>query len=493
MNRALVELHGIGKSFGKTRALDGVSLAIHAGEVHVLAGENGAGKSTLIRILCGAISEFDGTLEVDGARVAFENPLDALARGVAAIHQELSLVGSMSVADNLALGARQPAWAARSLRADRERARELLASFGLELDPDRRVESLPLAVQQELEIARALASGARVIVMDEPTSALGEAESERLFARIGELVERGTAVVFISHRMEEIFRVAQRISVLRDGRLVHSGRASESDPGRLVAQMIGRALAARRAAPPSSAGEPLLEVRAPAFGASFALGRGEVVAVAGLAGSGASELLHAIFGSSPSVEPPLLRLDGASFAPKSPRDAIARGLVLLGSDRRLTLVPELSVVENATLSSLARLSRWFGIDRGAELALARAELERLAVRGAGDLRGPVRQLSGGNQQKVALARCLLAQPRVLLLDEPTRGIDVGAKADVHELMREVAARGTAVLFVASELEEILALAHRVLVMHRGRLADEISGAAISRERIVASAMGERAA
>jgi ABC-type sugar transport system ATPase subunit len=489
----LVELRGIGKSFGSTRALDGVSLEIRAGEVHVLAGENGAGKSTLIRVLSGAISDFDGELLVQGASVRLKNPAHALSAGIAAIHQELSLVGSLSVADNLALGSGTRPWSVRSPRADREHARRRLGELGLNVDPERRVESLPLSVQQELEIARALLRGARVIVMDEPTSALGEAEAERLFSRIGELVRRGAGVVYISHRMEEIFRLADRISVLRDGRLVLGCAAAELDRERLVRAMIGRAPGETRAPVPAPAGQPVLEVRAESSGISFALHPGEIVGLAGLAGSGASELLHALFGASGRIEPAELRLAGAPFVPESPRRSLARGLVLLGNDRRLTLVPELAVVQNATLSSLRRFSRKLLIERSAERDAARAELERLAVRGAGDLEGPVRRLSGGNQQKVALARCLLAEPRVLLLDEPTRGIDVGAKADVYRLMHELSERGVAILLVASELEELIALSHRVLVMHRGRIVDELGASEISRERIVASAMGARAA
>ncbi len=497
MTGALVELCNVSKSFGSTRALDGVSFQVRPGEVHVLAGENGAGKSTLIRILSGAIVDYEGALSIEGQSVRFAGPADAVRAKIATIHQELSLVGPMTVADNLALGSRGRSWWRREPAVERTRARQLLAEMRLDVDPDTSVDALPLSVQQQLEIGRALERGARVIVMDEPTSALGEPEAERLFERVRELRQRGAAIVYISHRMEEIFRLADRITVLRDGKHVLTAPAAELDRGKLVEAMIGRALGAATARRAASERDVALQVRDLTHGSlkqiSFELRRGEILGVAGLAGSGASTLLHALFGSLPGAVAGSICLDGVSFSPHSPRTSIAGGIVLLGNDRRLSLVPELTIAENTTLSSLARWSRWGVIARRAEQAAALGTLKRLDVRGASDLGLPVRALSGGNQQKVALGRCLLTQPRVLLLDEPTRGIDVGAKADVYTLVSELARSGVSVLFVASEMEELLALSDRVIVLARGRLVDELGAAELSRERILASAMGAGAA
>ena len=497
----LIELSNASKSFGPIRALDGVSLSLFAGEVHAIAGENGAGKSTLIRILSGVHPDFSGDLSVGGEPARFFGPEDATRAGIATIHQELSLVGGLSVADNLALG-RGGFFLARKPALDREAARSFLREIGLDVEPDARVESLPLGVQQQLEIARALGRGARVIIMDEPTSALGEREAEALFGRIAELTAQGAGVLYISHRMEEIFRLADRITVLRDGRHVVTAPASELDPEKLVAHMVGRSLGAHEHAP--AAGEDkAFEVRElSARIGRLALDRisldvhaGEVVGLAGIAGSGASELLSVTFGSGARVRSGGIRLTGEPFVPKSPADSIARGLMLLGSDRRLSLVPALGATDNVTLSCLSRFSRAGFLDRASERSAAAELLERLKLppRHLQALSDPVSRLSGGNQQKVALARCLLPEPRVLLLDEPTRGIDVAAKADVYALVRELADRGVAIVLVASELEELVLLCDRVIVLSRGRVTDELARSELSRARILGAAMAGGAA
>jgi ABC-type sugar transport system ATPase subunit len=491
----LVALEAVGKSFGPTRALDAVSLELYPGEVHVLAGENGAGKSTLIRILSGAITDYEGMLRVGGRPARFSGPEAARTAGVATIHQELSLIGPMSVADNLLLAEPGGFWVPRSRR---EQARRRLAGLGLQIDLDARVESLPISVQQQLEIARALMRDASALVMDEPTSALSDADAERLFERIEELRRQGRGILYISHRMEEIFRLADRISVLRDGRRVLTAAARQLDQGRLVSAMVGRSLEppAPRSGP--KRGEILLSARSLARRGpvtleeiSFDLRSGEILGLAGIAGSGASTLLHALFGSLGPLDAGSVRLAGEPLSPRSPAASIRRGVVLLGSDRALSLIAELPITHNATLSSLRRFSRAGFVERGAERAAASAILGRLRLSTA-ELGAPVRQLSGGNQQKVALARCLLAEPRLLLLDEPTRGIDVGAKAEVHALIRELAAAGIGVLLVASEMEELLALSDRILVLYRGRIADRLERQEFSRERVLASAMGAAA-
>lgn len=485
----VVALRGASKSFGATAALRSVDFAVCAGEVHVVAGENGAGKSTLMKILSGVHTDYTGELSVDGKIARFSSPYDARAAGIATIHQELSLIGSLSVADNFELFRAGSALAPISHRATVREARRMLDVLRVDVDPERAVDSLPMGERQLIEIARALGRDARVLIMDEPTSALRDADTERLFHRIEALRAAGKSIVYISHRLDEIYRVADRISVLRDGRCVASGSRGELDQQTLVQAMLGRSItldrARRQGAPQAALALEAREIEVRARdrsrrrlvdGISLSVRRGEVVGLAGLRGSGASELLHALFGSNGPLESGRVELGGARFEPQSPRHSITRGIVLLSNDRRTSVVASMSVLENATLSA----------ERA--LADAAAMLTRLRV-ATPELSSPVARLSGGNQQKVALARCLLARPKVLLLDEPTRGVDIGTKADLHELIFELARQGVSILFVASETEELLALADRVLVLFRGRIVDEISGRELTRERIARGVMG----
>jgi len=370
----IVSLTMVSKSFGRTRALDEVSLDLMAGEIHVLAGENGAGKSTLIRILSGIYQDYQGELHVAGRHVRFDGPQDAARAGVATIHQELSLVGLMSVADNLLMGQPGSAWALVRQAVGLDRARQVLAAVGLDIDPARLVETFPLATRQLIEVARALAQDAQVLVMDEPTSALSEAEAEHLFERIEALREQGHGVLYISHRMEEIARLADRISVLRDGRLVTTARASELSPDELVRAMVGRDLSGvSRLDPPPAAEAPLLDVASLSVQAphgqggplvadlSLSLWPGEVVGLAGLQGSGAAAVLYALFGALPQAAGHVT-LAGHRLDSPSPKTCIDSGMVLLSGDRELSLVRELSVQNNVGLSSLATFSpsssRW---------------------------------------------------------------------------------------------------------------------------------------
>jgi ribose transport system ATP-binding protein len=501
-------MRGIRKSFGAAEVLHGVDFDVRPGEVHVLAGENGAGKSTLIRVLAGVYDDYAGELVIEGRPRRLTDPRDAVRAGIAAIHQELSLVPTMSVADNLFLGRELPR---RFGRVDFARqaaeAAQVLAEMQLDVPPGKPVAELPLASQQLLEIARALARDARLFIFDEPTSALGEHEVEPLFARIRALQRRGRGVVYITHRMEEIYRLADRITVLRDGRLVGTGAPGELPPPELVRWMVGRDLGpgGRAAGTQPPSGGPALEVEAlrvphPEIrgrllvdDVSFTVRRGEIVGLAGLQGSGAREVLHALFGALPCRPSGRAVLGGEPLAMRGPRGSLAHGLMLLTSDRKATgLAPDLSVIHNVSLACLPELSNRAGwVLRRRERA-AVADLVRGFRLDAPSLDAPVRALSGGNQQKVYLARCLLPRPQVLLLDEPTRGIDVGAKADIYELMRAWIARGIAILLITSEMEELLALSDRVLVMHRGRLATELSRAEASKERVLAAAMGHQA-
>jgi ABC-type sugar transport system ATPase subunit len=504
----LVEMRDVSKSFGAARVLDRVSLSVRPGEVHVLAGENGAGKSTLIKILSGAIADFEGSLAVAGRLVRFRSPRDARDAGIATIHQELSLVGPMSVADNLFLG-RETTGAAGLFdrRRQRRRAEELLRRLGLDVDPDGAVEDLPIATQQLLEIARALGEEARAVVMDEPTSALNDGEAELLFAAVRRLTNEGRGVIYISHRMEEIYALGDRITVLRDGGVVGTATPAELPRGELVRWMIGREGIGVPDPAPDPVPVPVPEEREAlrltgirvlddndrldVDGVSLTVRRGEIVGIAGLRGSGCSELLHGIFGALGRRASGSVLVDGRPAPIEGPRASIARGLVLLASDRRRAgIVPDLGVAENATLSSLDRFS-WHGVlRRRAEREAAARIARRFKLSARPGM--PAGALSGGGQQKVYLGRCLLAEPRVLLLDEPTRGVDVGAKADIHEALRELAADGIAVVLVTSELEELLALCHRIVVLHRGKVSAELDGRAATREAVLEAAMGRRA-
>jgi ribose transport system ATP-binding protein len=507
-----LEARNLCRSYGPHRVLRGLDLRLERGEVHVLAGENGAGKSTLVRVLSGADDRFEGELLLGGRPFRPPSPAAARRAGVATIHQELSLVRAMSIEDNLFLGqAPGPLSWRRSRRAE---ARALLARLGLDVDPACGVEQLSLAQQQLVEIARALALEATVVIMDEPTSALGEPEARALFERIRALRDGGTAVLYISHRMAEIFALADRITVLRDGASTGTELTSRMDRDELVRRLLGPARseqAAPSAAPAARRAEPsptepdeqpgeLLSVeglslepavgRAALEGVSLRVGRGEIVGVAGLEGSGASELLGAIFGAFGPLASGTIAIGQRAFVPRSPRASLARGVALLARDRKAQgLLLARGIIENTSLSSLARLAwpGWGWVDRGAERREVAEVARTLGVR-APSLDAAAGELSGGNQQKVYLGRCWMLRPSVLLLDEPTRGIDIGAKLEIHRLLRSWAAQGVAVLVSTSELEELQVLADRIVVLHRGRLVAELAGGAPA-EAILSAAMG----
>jgi ABC-type sugar transport system ATPase subunit len=497
----LARMSRITKRFGPVTVLQNVDFEVRPGEVHILAGENGAGKSTLIKILAGVHTQYDGKIDVAGRRRRFHNPTDAVAAGVAVIHQELSLIGSMSIADNLFL-ARHPGRAGFvSDRQQHARARTLLDRFGLNLRPETLVETLPTATQQLLEIAKALSQNARVIVMDEPTSSLNAPEAETLFSLIDELTAEGCGVVYISHRMEEIQRLADRITVLRDGELIGTAPAEELPPEKLVQWMVGRDI--RQQFPPRdhAPGEVRLEVsaltvRSPGKPApviedvSLAVRAGEVLGIAGLEGSGKSELLESLFGATGRIAAGEIRLDGRSYRPRSPRDAMRRGLALLTNDRKETgLVLSMSVAGNLTLPALPELSCPMGFRRSGRERTAASRLASLLGVRAASLEMDVGLLSGGNQQKVALGKWLATRPGVLLLDEPTRGVDVGAKRDIYEHMNHWTAEGLAILLVTSELPELLALSDRILILHRGRAMAILDGDSATPQAVLHAAMG----
>ena len=497
----LVELCDVSKRFDEHLVLDRVSLQVRAGEVHVLAGENGAGKSTIVKILAGIYGDYSGSMLLEDGPVRFAGPIDARRAGIAVIHQELSLVPAMTVADNVLLG-REPcgplAMLRRRLRD--EQARRALESVGLSLSTDAIVEDLPLATRQLVEIAKAMGSDARVLIMDEPTSALSAPQARVLFERIAALRQQGYAFVFITHRLEEVYRIADRITVLRDGRVLECAPAGELGPARLVALL---AAGSERSAPAAGVepGDVVLEVAGLSLelqgragspelcDVSLAVRRGEILGLAGLQGAGNSLLLHAVFGALGDRVRGRVRLCGKSFAPESPAASLARGVVLLPADRATTgLLRNLDVTSNATLASLDRFSPngWLRPAREHDAVAAVAAELRLD---APSLTASVADLSGGNQQKLLLARCLLCAPALLLLDDPTRGVDIAAKADIHGVLRRLASSGTAILLVSAELDELLALSDRVAVLHRGRLVAELRGEALTRERVIAAALG----
>jgi len=473
----MIELRGIEKRFGGAHALADVSLVIARGTVHALVGENGAGKSTLGRVLCGGVRPDAGELLLDGAPVRWRDPREALAAGVAMVHQELAVCLDLSVAENIALGR----WPRRGPFVDRaaleRRAAELLAPIGATLPVTAPLRSLSVAQVQLVQIAAALGTGARVLVLDEPTSALSQAEAARLLELVETLRGRGATIVYVSHRLPEVLRVADAVTVLRDGRVVATLPRPQATEAALVRLMVGRELPAARTAG-RAPGATLLEVEGLSspgvlHDVSFSLRAGEIVGLAGLVGAGRSELLRALFDLDARARG-RVALEGRALGLRSTRAALAAGLALLPEDRqRQGLLLGWGARANWSLPRLAAFRRGPLLDRRREARAAGEALATADVRGA-DLEAPVAALSGGNQQKVALAKWLAVGARVLLADEPTRGVDIGAKAAIHARLRAVADEGRGVLLVSSELPELLALSDRLLVLRGGRLVAELA-------------------
>lgn len=491
---AVVSLVGVTKTFAGVHALEEVSLDLYAGEAHALVGENGAGKSTLVKILGGVHQPDSGSLVVDGQEVLLHGPADASERGIAVIFQEPTLFPDLSVAENVFIG-RQPLRAGRRIDA-RAMDREVEAIFerlGVSIDPDRIARGLSIAEQQLVEIAKALSRKARVLIMDEPTAALSPVEAKRLFGVVETLRADGAAVVFISHRLEEVFALCQRVTVLRDGRLVLSQPLEGLTSEALVRAMVGREV---RTGEHQShePGQVVLEVqrltREGVFiDISFEVRAAEVVALAGLVGSGRSEVARAVFGID-RYDAGTVKISGHPLKRGSPTAAMRAGIGFVPEDRRQQgLVMEMSVLRNIALASLASLRRLGLIFARTERSFSAEWARRLQVKYAGAT-SPVSQLSGGNQQKVVLAKWLARHPKLLIVDEPTRGIDVGTKAEVHKLLGSLAADGIAVLVISSELPEVLTLADRILVMREGRLVARMARAEATEEAIVAAGTGQ---
>lgn len=491
----LLVLQHASKSFGAVRALEDASLELYPGETHALVGENGAGKSTLVKILAGVHQPDAGVLYIDGHQVSLPNPAAARDARIAVIYQEPTLFPDLSVAENVFMG-RQPLRSGHRVdaKAMHRRVLELLAPLGVELDPERIARGLSIADQQVVEIAKALSLDARVIVMDEPTAALSAYEVERLFRVVESLRASGAAVLFISHRLEEVFLVCQRVTVMRDGRQVLSRPLAGLTSDDLVRAMVGREVAQRARSEQAQRGGTVLEVerltREGTFvDVSFEVHSGEIVALAGLVGAGRTEVARAIFGID-RYDAGRVRLNGKALKRGDPVAAMSAGIGLVPEDRRLQgLVMEMSIGSNIALASLGRLQHFGLVRRATEHRFARDWATRLRLR-YGHFTNSVSTLSGGNQQKVVLAKWLSRNPRLLIVDEPTRGIDIATKSEVHRLLVELALQGVAILMISSELPEVLRVADRVLVMREGRLVAEFAHDQATEESIVGAATGQ---
>ncbi|OYN98747.1 hypothetical protein CGZ95_11735 [Enemella evansiae] len=500
----LLELRDIRKSFAGVQALDGVSLTVRGGRVLALLGENGAGKSTLINVMSGVFTDYQGSVHIDGAPVALTSPTVAQQHGIATIHQELNLVPDLSIADNIWLG-REPATLGWVRRRDAQQAAgELLARVGLQLNPRRLIRQCRLAEQQLVEVAKAISLDARVVIMDEPTSALAEAEVERLFGVVRSLTAAGVGIVYVSHRLAELEEIADEVTVLRDGAWVGHRRMADTSRPELIKMMVGRSVRAverrdtmvtntethpRLVVEKLSLRGNLRESRAALHEISLTVRPGEIVGLAGLMGAGRTEILESIFGLFPAADVSgEVYIDGTPLRRRTPRHAIRHGVALVAEDRKAqSLVLGGSVRFNASLAALRRFSTFGWINRRVERTEVAAQLGRLRTK-SHDLTTPVRTLSGGNQQKVVLGKWLLTSPKVILLDEPTRGIDVGAKAEIYEIVQDLAGQGVAVLVVSSELPELLGICDRILVIREGGLSAEFTGPEATQESLLSAAM-----
>lgn len=496
----LLELRGIKKHFGASRALAGVHFSLRRGEIHALCGENGAGKSTLMKIIAGIHEPDEGAIVLDGEMVAIGGPAHAMRLGIGLVHQEIALCGDATVAENVfmpEINARRRGW--MNYADLNERARAILKRLGQDIDPTRRVEGLSLSQQQLVEIAKALSLDCRVLILDEPTAALTEVESSALFKVLHELRAQGMGIIYISHRMAEIFEHSDRVTVLRDGRDVACGAIADTTPDDLVRSMVGRDLGQyyppKRALPgDGDACEYLLEVDdisdgERVHGISFKVRRGEILGIAGLMGAGRSELAESVCGLR-RAKRGTVRLKGRPLAIHRYADALQQGMGYLSEDRKAAgLFLDMSVAHNICSMALQRVSsRWGWVQGAAQRGLANELGTRLKLKCDG-VTAQAASLSGGNQQKVAIAKLLATRPAVLWMDEPTRGVDVGAKSEIHHILRDLAERGVGVIVISSELPEIIGLCDRALVIHEGKVAGELSAQDMTEESLLRLASG----
>ena len=498
MTVPLLVLSSITKHFAGVHALKGVSFDLRPGEVHALVGENGAGKSTLIKVATGAERPDGGTLVVSGQTIAQMDPATSRSLGIAAIYQQPALFPDLTVSENIAMSIEgHRTWGRVRWQQRDARAAELLGRVGGSIDPGRLVDTLSMPEQQLVEIAKAIGADARILIMDEPSASLTDREVERLFHAVSRLRSQGVGIIYISHRLDEIFTLADRVTVLRDGETIATRDRAGIERQELIHLMVGRELSAVYPKRAIATGEVVLEVRGLTSRAaglrdiSLSVRAGEIVGIAGLVGSGRSEFAETLFGLRPADAGDLL-LRGAPLRIASPRDALAAGMAYVPEDRRRHgVVLEMSIAANTSLASLPSISRRGLIDRRAELQRAAGLIDRLRIRAAA-VDAEAGSLSGGNQQKVALARWLATGPAILILDEPTQGIDVGAKSEIHALMQDLAERGLAIIMISSELPEILGMSDRIAVMRQGSIAGVLPRAEATPPAILALALGDAA-
>lgn len=491
----IVELTGIGKQFGAIQVLQGVHLSLYPGEVHALVGENGAGKSTLVKLLAGVHQPDAGTIKVAGEVVELRNPAQAQHTGIAVIHQEPTLFPDLTIAENIFMG-RHPRnrFGRVNWKQMNDDVAHLLSLLGVQLNVHTPVQGLSIADQQLVEIAKALSLNARILVMDEPTAALSSREVKELFAIVKQLRQRGVAILFVSHRLEEIFELADCVTVLRDGTHVITAPVNELTPEAVIRHMVGRELTALFPKGEATIGDIVLEVRqlnrqGVFQDVSFQLRKGEILGFAGLVGAGRTEVARVLFGID-RADSGEIRIKNAPVKIASPQTAMRHGLAYVPEDRHQHgLVMDFSIVANMTLPILRKVSQLGIVSQQRERSIAKEYVQRLHVRAA-SIDQLVRALSGGNQQKVVLAKWLITNPSILILDEPTRGIDIGAKAEVHRIVSDLAAQGLAIILISSELPEVLAMADRVLVMHEGRVTGEFTHAEADQEKVMFAATGQ---
>jgi rhamnose transport system ATP-binding protein len=491
----LLAVSGVTKAFAGVQALKGVSFDLAPGEIHALVGENGAGKSTLIKIITGAHQPDAGSVEIGGRRIDHNSPLLSRSLGIAAIYQQPALFPDLAVAENLAMGFEAgSAWRPIDWPARRARAKELLDRIGARIDPDAPVSALTMPEQQMVEIAKSIGGRAKVLIMDEPTASLPEHEVANLFRVVRELKSQGVGIIYISHRLDELYVLADRVTVLRDGQTVATRPMKEVDRAELIRLMVGREISAIFPKRDVAQGEVVLETRnlgcraSGVRGVTFSIRAGEILGLAGLVGAGRTELARVLFGLTPATEGEIL-LRGKPAVIRTPSEAVDLGIAYVPEDRRRHgVILEMPVAQNATLAILRRISKNDFIDFLREREIAESYVDKLAVK-TPSIDVPAGNLSGGNQQKVALSRWLATDPAVIILDEPTQGIDVGAKSEIHRLMVDLAARGMAILMISSELPEVLGMSDRIAVLRGGALAGVLSRAEATQEKVMALALG----
>lgn len=501
--KKLLSMEKIGKQFSSVRVLTDIQLDLNAGETHILAGENGAGKSTLIKILAGVYSEYEGTIKLADRVVHFKSPHDAAQNGISIIYQEMSLIPSMSVVDNIFLGREiSKKFELLDTASQRKKAQELMDELGLNIDINRAVEEYPISIQQMIEIAKALVFESQIIIMDEPTSALTELEVEKLFSIIKKLKSRGCGIIYITHKMEEIYRIGDRITVLRDGKYIGTSEIEKLPQPELIRWMVGRDISQQFVRKTAAVGEERLKVdnftlresagsqRTIVDDVSFYVRAGEILGLAGLQGSGNSGLLNGLFGTYGKLAKGKIKINGQPFEISSPQHSIQNGMALLTNDRKANgLVLCMNLIHNTTLAALKKFCVRDWIKPEQELKASQYRANTLKTKYSSLLQ-EVSTLSGGNQQKVVLSKWLETNPKIFLFDEPTRGIDIAAKHDIYELMTQLTEEGCSILLITSEMIELLAMSDRIAVMHRGKITAEFNRDNATQEKILQAAMGE---